>query len=227
MAGARAGWFRGIAPPLLGLAGLLALVLSAAPAPAQEFSLGSGSQVRTLDQERMFQESRFGQRVTQELEEASRRLAEENRRLEAKLAAEERELAQRRAELATEEFRELADAFDERVGQIRRAQEEKNQAISRRGEAEQQHFFDAAVPVLRDLLERSGAAVILDTRAVIISSRRIDITDEAIVTLDAALGDGPANDVPPLPEFEAEAPEQEGDADAPAGPPLELSAPEE
>ena len=227
MAWGRAGWFARIAPPLLGLVGLMAVAVMAAPAAAQEFSLGSGSQVRTLDQERMFQESRFGQRVTRELEEASRRLAAENRRLEAALAAEERDLAQRRAELATEEFRELADAFDERVGEIRRAQEEKNQAISRRGEAEQQHFFDAAVPVLRDLLERSGAAVILDTRAVIISSRRIDITDEAIATLDAVLGDGPANDVPALPDIEAEAPEEEGEADAPAGPPLELSVPDE
>ncbi len=226
MPGRRAGWWDWIAQPLIGLVALLALAL-AVPAAAQEFSLGSGSQVRTLDQERMFQDSRFGQRVTRELEEASRRLAEENRRLEAALAAEERELAQRRGELEADEFRDLADAFDEQVSRIRRDQEEKSRVISRRGEAEQQHFFEAAVPVLRDLLERSGAAVILDTRAVIISSRRIDITDEAIAALDAALGSGPATDVPPLPEFEAEAPAQDEDADAPAGPPLELSTPDE
>ncbi len=211
---------------------LLALLLAATPAAAQLAPGGATGEVRTLDQERLFQESRFGERVAGELDEASRALAAENRRLEAELAEEERALSERRSELEPAEFRELADDFDERVTAIRREQEEKSRTIARRGEAEQQRFFEAALPILGELLEELELAGILDERAVILANPRFDITDEAIARLDATLGAGEAVDDADLPDL---APEDEhedadalapGDHDGPEGPPLELSIPE-
>jgi len=216
---------------LFRLAALVALMVWATPAAAQ-LAPGPDGEVRTLDQERLFQDSRFGQRVAEELDAASRELAAENRRIESELADEERELSEKRGELEPSEFRELADEFDARVTEIRRTQEEKSRAISRRGEAEQQRFFEAALPILGELLEEHGVAAILDDRAVILSSPRFDITDEAIARLDATLGAGEAVDDADLPDL---APEDEhedadalapGDHDGPEGPPLELSIPE-
>ncbi len=215
---------------LFRLAALVALMVWATPAAAQ-LAPGPDGEVRTLDQERLFQDSRFGQRVAEELDAASRELAAENRRIESELAEEERELSEKRGELEPSEFRELADEFDARVTEIRRTQEEKSRAISRRGEAEQQRFFDAALPILGELLEEHGVAAILDDRAVILSSPRFDITDEAIARLDEALGEGEPVEEGEVAEIVEDDdrdldPVEPGDHDAPEGPPLELSIPE-
>lgn len=205
----------------------LALALMPVPSVAQQYSLGSASELRTLDQDRLFRESRFGQRVSRQLEEASRALAAENRRLESELVARERELTELREEMSPEEFGPLAEEFDTRAEEIRSTQEEKSRAITRRNEAERQRFFEAAVPILRDLLEEMGAVAILDSRAVVLASRRIDITDEAIARLDATLGAGGAEGMPPLPELpdapSSSEPAPEDSDQPPEGPPLQLS----
>ncbi|MDA0901391.1 MAG: hypothetical protein O2824_04450 [Proteobacteria bacterium] len=44
-------------------------------------------------------------------------------------------------------------------------------------------------PILIDLVQRSGAEVLMDRRAVIFARDDIDITDEAIAAINAALAD--------------------------------------
>ncbi len=158
-----------------------------------EFPIARGeSSVVTLDQERVYTGSLFGQRVAAELAATSRALASENRRIEAELTAEEKELTDRRASLTTEEFRPLAEAFDARVVGLRQSQDEKARALQRRDEAERQAFLRAALPILRDLIRDLGAVAILDSRAVLFADQRIDITDRAIARIDAGIGLGEA-----------------------------------
>ena len=149
------------------------------------------SPVLTIDQDRLFSASRYGQRVQRDIEAASRLLAAENREIEARLAAEELDLTNRRPTMPAAEFRPLADAFDARVVEIRREQDDKLRALNARPEQERLAFFQAALPVLGDLVRESGAVAILDTRAVFLAADRIDITDTAIARLNATLGDGP------------------------------------
>jgi len=165
--------------------------LSQFPLPRAEVS------VLTLDRERLFAASAFGQRVARELAVASDTLAAENRRIEADLIGEERMLTERRAEVPPEEFRALADAFDAKVVALRRAQDAKARALQRREEAERQAFFEAVLPVLAEVMADLGGAVILDDRAVFLSSGQIDMTDAAIARVDAAIGDG-AGLAPPV-----------------------------
>ncbi|MEL6203913.1 MAG: OmpH family outer membrane protein [Pseudomonadota bacterium] len=146
--------------------------------------------VLTLDQDRLFAESAFGRRVERELEDASAELAAENRRIEGELTSEERALTEQRASLSPEEFRQLADAFDEKVVRLRREQDAKGRALQRRDEAERQAFLQAALPVLAELVYASGAVAILDERAVLFSAQAIDVTDRAIEQIDAVIGDG-------------------------------------
>ena len=169
-----------------------ALCLPALAAPAQQ-----AVPVVTLDQDRLFVESLYGQRVAREIEEAGEELATENRRIEAELIAEERALTERRAELPPEEFRPLADAFDEKVTRLRQEQDAKARALQRRSEVERRAFLQQAIPVLSRLVAERGALVILDDRAVLLAAESIDITDEAIAEVDALLGDGADLDPPP------------------------------
>ncbi len=121
-----------------GLVTALALIAAlSGPAPAQQaaessVSATSGtSTILTLDQERLFEESQWGQRALAEINADSSDLAAENRRIEAELSAEEQDLANRRATMAAQEFRALADAFDAKVVEIRRNQDAKLRDLNR------------------------------------------------------------------------------------------------
>jgi len=166
--------------------------------------------VLTLNQERLYASSLFGQRVRDDLEAASVVLATENRQIESALVAEEAQLVEDRATLDPAEFRKLAEEFDERVTGIRRAQVEKREALQRAADAERLRFFDMAFPVLFELVDDFGALAILNQNAVILSSRAIDVTDRAIARVDAAFGASPpkpAAPAKPMPRPNADGPE--------------------
>ena len=159
-------------------------------APTAEPSRAVLSPVLTIDSERMFRESAFGQRVNREIEEQSTALATENREIEAALEAEERSLTEKRATMELEDFRKLADAFDQKVQRTRSEQAAKNRALSERLEVERERFLTAAAPVLEQLMRNSDAAVILERRRVFVSSAAIEVTEQAIALLDETLGTG-------------------------------------
>ena len=150
----------------------------------------------------------------------SKTLIEENLRLEQALETEERELTDQRATLDAEAFQALAADFDEKTEAIRAAQDMKSRALTAKRDEDRQRFLQAAVPVLGELMRDSGAVAIFDKEMVILSLRGVDITDEAIARIDAALGDG--STLPLEPEIEtvpqpAPGPAQQGADDGAAG----------
>lgn len=152
-------------------------------------SLPQGA-ILVVELDRLFSESAFGRRIAAEVEAEGAAIAAENRRIEAALTEEERALTEQRPSLTPEEFRALADAFDEKVQTIRREQDAKVRAFGQRGDEERRAFLAAAQPVLQELLAETGASVILDRRVVFQVAPDVDITDVAITRIDAAIGDG-------------------------------------
>ncbi len=146
--------------------------------------------VLTIASDRLFTESAFGKRVLLEIETESAQLAEENERIVAELSSEEKDLTQMRAELPPEDFRPLAQAFDEKVQSHREGQRAKLDALARRSEESRQTFYALAQPVLIELMRETGAAVVLERANVFLSADTSDITDEAIARINAAIGDG-------------------------------------
>lgn len=163
----------------------LALVWACA-APGQDVR----SPILTIDSERLYQDSAFGQRVLREIEAQTSALAEENRILEEKLEAEEQELTVQRQSMSPSEFRILADAFDTRVQAIRRERDAQSRQIAAQLEDNRDQFLVAAAPVLEMIMREANAAIIIERREVFISANAIDITETAIERIDAALGDG-------------------------------------
>ena len=148
------------------------------------------SPILTIDTDRVFSESAFGLRVAAEIEGKSAQLTAENRKIESDLEAEEKQLTIQRKTMAPEAFRELADAFDEKVQLSRRTQATKNRALNDLVDQEREVFLNAAGPVLEKLMRDTGAAVILERRSVFVSANAIDITNEAIERLNASVGSG-------------------------------------
>lgn len=171
-------WFRAVA--------ILLVLCGAGMAAAQTVQ----SPILTIDSDRLYRGSAFGQRVALEVDTRTRDLSEENRTLEAELEAEEQALTDQRADLAPEDFRALADAFDARVQAIRREREAQSREIAALLDSSRGRFLQAAAPILEDIMREAGAGVVLEVRGVFISANAIDITDRAITRIDAAIGDG-------------------------------------
>ena len=203
------------------LAAILCLALLSPPARAQE---GQGAQdpapdlvapdpatpdlspsaqtapppLLTLDQERLFRDSAWGQAAFGKAEADGKLLATENRRIEEALETEERDLTERRATMSAADFAALASAFDVKVEDIRAAQDGKTRSIQRQLEDDRKRFFDAIPPILGDLLAESGATAILADSAIVMSLSSIDITATAIARIDARLP-APVQDPAPQP----------------------------
>ena len=180
--------------PRLAAAAAMALwgSLAACPLVAQEASTGTAvSAVLTIDQERLYTDSLWGKRSLGDLETLSAALQAENRKIEAALTAEEKTLTERRPAMAAEDFRKLADDFDKRVTEIRQAQDGKARELTRHRDEDRQAFYDAALPVMGEVMDARGAVAILDKRAVFLSATAIDVTDAVRERLDKELGAGP------------------------------------
>lgn len=200
---------------LLALMWLWALPL-AAWSQEQPFQLPSP--ILTLDQEVLFDGSRVAERIAAEIERQSAELSQENRRIEAELVAEELELTEKRPTMDPDEFRALADAFDEKVQAIRAEQDAKARDLQRLSERERQNFLRRITPILGELVRERGAVLVIDRRNVFLSAESIDITQEAIDRINAAFDNG-ATILDPDPQVaDPDAPEPDPDLPVPPAP---------
>ncbi|MCF6443222.1 OmpH family outer membrane protein [Nereida sp. MMG025] len=159
-------------------------------APQIPFTVVPQNTLLILDSDRFYLQSAFGRRIAAELEAERTRLLAAKEQVEAELEAEEARLVTLRDTTAPEDFAKMADAFDARVQEARRAQTLTSRALSRQEETARQQFFQRSLPVLAQLVADSGALAILERSTVFLSADNIDITDAAIEAVDAAFGDG-------------------------------------
>jgi Skp family chaperone for outer membrane proteins len=171
------------------VAGALALASALAPAAGAQDGLAP---LLTLDQERFFTESAFGNASLARERAAAEALVSENARIEAELVAEEQALTELRSTLPPEDFAARAAAFDAKVERIRDEQDAKVDALTTARDADRQAFEEAARPVLGALLRERRAAAIIDKSLLILSASAVDVTDEAIARVNATLTTEPA-----------------------------------
>lgn len=141
-----------------------------------------------VDPERLFEETRLGQSITNQLQQEREDLIALNRKLEAELEAEELALTEQRDSTSPEEFRDLADAFDERVQRIRADSQRRVREHERNRERAPLEFMRRVEPVLVELMREAGAAVVMDRRTVLLQADVVDITSAAVQRIDATLG---------------------------------------
>lgn len=157
-------------------------------ARAQELGIIQND-ILVLDPERLFERTRLGQRMVADHQAEREKLAARNRRLEAELEAEEKRLTELRAETSPEEFRDMADAFDAKVQEIRRDSERRVVDLERDRERLPIQFLRAVEPVLSEVMREAGGTVVLDARTVLFRLDAVDVTDTAVTRIDQALGE--------------------------------------
>ncbi len=198
------------------LASLLCAVLAggvgaqqAGETPVFEGSSGQvAPTILTVDIDRLFSQSQFGERIAQTYTQGREDLAIENRIIADALREEELALTAQRADMAANVFRTEAEAFDEKAQGIRRAQDAKERALEETLTQGREQFLDVTRPILGQLMVDRGAFAILDRRSVLLSLGSIDVTEDAIARINDAIGDGaglaPENDPTVAPEIAPE-----------------------
>ena len=187
------------APPRLGVIALaLALALASAPGRAQPIAGG----VVAMNLEQVFSQTMLGKRMRADHSAAVARMETCNDNLRILLEAEEARLAELRSDMPADEFRGLADAFDAEVRRIRTARARSAEALERSWSEAHIAFLRAVQGVLGRILTERGGAVLLDNSALLLATNEVDITSEAILRIDEALGDGMSDDNIAIPAFE-------------------------
>jgi Skp family chaperone for outer membrane proteins len=148
------------------------------------------SAILTIDPDRLFASSMYGQKALADIRADSILLAAENREIEAALSDEELELTQLRTTLSPEEFRPLANAFDEKAQRIRVEQTAKANEIRSRPEIARQEFMRIAQDILVEIMQERRALAIFSNDAVFLVADTIDVTDVAIERINSLIGDG-------------------------------------
>ncbi|MBQ0748948.1 MAG: OmpH family outer membrane protein [Roseovarius sp.] len=192
------------------VAGLcLGLTLGAVlPLGAQQIGVIQ-SDVLVIDPERMLLESDYGKRLQGEIQAERDRLIAYNEKVAQELEAEEQRLTALRSTTPANEFREMADAFDQRVEELRLESERLSRELERRRELIPIQFMRVVQPVLSELLNEANAMVMIDARTVMLHTSAADVTELAVQRINAAIGAGPlAPEAAPEAAPEQPAPDQ-------------------
>jgi len=168
------------------LRALLVWLILVLPASAQQTS----PPVLIVDSERLFVETLYGQRLSSELAAQATALQAENDRIVETLTLEERSLTVRRPEMDPQEFRAEAEAFDRKVQDVRRVRDAKNVELQVANAEARSRFEQRVQGIVAGIMIERGAVLVLEQRNVVLSVRAANITDDAIVRIDAELGNG-------------------------------------
>ncbi len=175
------------------LTGLAVLLAFAGPTGTRAQQMGVvQSDVVVIDPERLLTETLYGRRLQSEIQAARERLIAQNDRVAADLEAEELALTEKRATTPPDEFRALADAFDQKVEKLRLEAEQMSRDLERRRDLAPIQFMRVIQPVLSELLQEAEAVVMLDVRTVLLRAEVADVSDLAIARINERIGTGPA-----------------------------------
>ena len=177
---------------VLALTGIMAMLGLGAPDAGHAQQLGVvTSDIVVIDTERLLTETDYGKRLQREIQSARDRLIARNERIASELEAEEQALTEQRPDTPPDEFRDMADAFDTKVTRLRNEAERNSQELERRRDRAPLQFMRVVQPVLAELLEEAEAVVMLDLRSVLLHDNVADVTDLAIMRINARIGEGP------------------------------------
>lgn len=168
------------------LRALLIWLMLALPASAQQ----GAPQVLIIDSDRLFFETLYGRKIASDLAAQAAELQAENDRIVESLTLEERSLTLRRPEMTPEAFRAEAEAFDAKVQDVRRVRDAKNVELQVASAEARARFEDRVQGIVASIMLERGAVLVMEQRNVVLSVRAANITDDAIVRIDAELGDG-------------------------------------
>jgi Skp family chaperone for outer membrane proteins len=183
-----------------------ALAIAAVPVLAQETP---SLPFLIINQESLLTGSVSGREMLADEERQRDALRTEARALDASFEAEERRLTEQRPTMAPEEFRKLSDAFDGRVVEARRQQDERAGALAQEFDQRRRQFYARVAPILVMVMDRYQAKANFDETSVLLADQSLNITEAVIAEIDAGAAE-PEAGVPEVVETPPPADETDG-----------------
>lgn len=149
-----------------------------------------------INQERLLTDSTSGRAILADEDKQRDALRAEARALDKSFEQEEQQLTDQRPKLPPEEFRKLSDAFDARVVQARRDQDNRASTLAQEFDQRRRQFYAQVAPILVALMDRYGAKAIFDETSVLLADQTLNVTQAVIAEIDAHAGEAPAPDAP-------------------------------
>jgi outer membrane protein len=211
------------------LAGMLSLLLVAAaghsaladdtattkPAAAKPASSGATAPVIiVIDTDKIRRESAAGKSVDQQADVYGKAFEDQNRTDEAGLRAAQQEIQKQQGTLPQEQFAEKARQFDQKAGEVQRAELKRRQAFEKSFNAAILKWQQAMIDASRDVATAHNADVVMRSQALLFYNSNWDVTSEVIDLLNKRLS---KVDFPP-PKIEPDAPGMAGAQDTGAAP---------
>jgi Skp family chaperone for outer membrane proteins len=172
---------------------LVTLALGIAPARAQDNEAAVAAEqqapavVGIVDVQRILNEASAARNIREQVEKFRTAYLAELTLEETRLRGEEQELSRQRSILSADALAEKERAFRTRVAEV----QQRAQTISRRlentfGKAMNQ-VRQAMLPIFADLTRERGINIIVAKSQILFAVRMLEITDEVLLRLDAAL----------------------------------------
>jgi Skp family chaperone for outer membrane proteins len=143
------------------------------------------SPVLIIRMEHVFKESVAAQDVEKTIDELRQKYQVEFDSENTRLRSIEAELAEERDENREKpQFKSKIENFEQEVQQMRSLAQQRGNLLQNLLKQSMAQLRKDLMPILADIMDRYDASIMLDERDVILSSKSIDITEEAIAELN-------------------------------------------
>jgi Skp family chaperone for outer membrane proteins len=176
---------------LASLAAALLLLAGPDDAPAQKLPATIAA---VIDYQRILRDAAAARSIREQIEARRKTYQEEISQQEQRLHEADKEFARQRSLLTPEAFAEKRREFEQEVAEVQRLVQERRRALDNASAQALDEVKTALIEVVTSIAEERGFNLVLPSSEVLFFSRRIDVTDEVLVKLDARLPDVP---VPP------------------------------
>ena len=161
---------------------VLALGLASIPAMAQE-----GPVIAILDMERILRESKAATTLRQEVDKQRKQHQDTLRQQEKALRAADEELARQRTVLSAEAFTAKRKELQEQAMRLQQEFVSRQKAMEELFGKGIGQVRQALAEVAKEIADERGISLILLKATIVLASRELDITDEALRRLNEKL----------------------------------------
>jgi Skp family chaperone for outer membrane proteins len=175
-----------------GLAAAIVMLAFGPASAATAKSTGAKSQAPTaaillVDSQEILRDSLAAKDIRRQIDAYRTRFQGEINKQEEGLRKDEAELKRQRAVLSADAFEQKRRAFEEKVTDVQRGIQERNQRLERALNQATDSLRRSLAPIFADIMKARGANLLLDQNQVLVGAVEMDVTKEAIQRLDQKL----------------------------------------
>lgn len=164
----------------------LGLVALAQPVAAQQNAVPA-ARIILVDFDRVSRESLVGKDIAAQMESHRVDLEKKARAIQDKLKAEEEEIAKQRNIISPEAFQERVRGLQQKAQQKQAELQDIQQQARRAMQQAQLEVQRVLRPIVKEVMDRHGANMVLDKALVSQHAAGLDVTTEVIEKLDQAM----------------------------------------